>query len=42
MREHWRRGLLWLGAALALCLVSLAYLNPHLAVDLAKQLWTCF
>jgi len=29
-------------AVLVLALVFLAYLNPHLAVDLAKQVWACF
>ena len=32
------------GAALAvsLLLVFAAYLNPHLAVELANHLWACF
>lgn len=31
------------GAALAaLGAVFLAYLNPHLAVDLANRVWACF
>jgi hypothetical protein len=32
------------GAAvmLVLALVFLAYLNPHLAVDLANRAWACF
>lgn len=42
MRGHWHRALLWLGAALALCLVALSYLNPHLALEMANQLWSCF
>ena len=29
-------------ASLALAAVFLSYLNPHLAVDLANQLWACF
>ena len=29
-------------AGSALLLVALAYLNPHLMVDLAAQLWACF
>jgi hypothetical protein len=33
---------LWLLAAAALALVSLAYLNPHLALDLAARAWACF
>lgn len=27
---------------LALALVFLAYLNPHLAVELANRVWACF
>lgn len=35
--------LFWLAAAaLALALTFAAYLNPHLAVDLANQFWACF
>jgi Na+/H+-dicarboxylate symporter len=37
-----RRALLWTAAALALGLTFAAYLNPHLAVSLANQLWSCF
>jgi len=29
-------------AMLVLALVFLAYLNPHLAVDLANRVWACF
>jgi hypothetical protein len=29
-------------AALALGAVFLAYLDPHLAVDLANRVWSCF
>ena len=32
----------WALAALALSAVFLAYLNPHLAVDLASRVWSCF
>jgi len=32
----------WAAAAVALALVSLGYLNPHLMLDLAAQLWACF
>ncbi len=28
--------------ALALALVFLAWLNPHLMVDLSQALWSCF
>ncbi len=37
-----KRGLAWMGAALALALVFAAYLRPDLAVTLANQLWNCF
>ncbi|MDP3083293.1 MAG: hypothetical protein Q8N44_06330 [Rubrivivax sp.] len=30
------------GALLALGLVFAAYLNPHLAVNLANLVWACF
>ncbi len=33
---------LWIGALLALGAVSLAYLNPHLMLDLATRVWACF
>ncbi|MEK8050761.1 hypothetical protein AACH10_10985 [Ideonella sp. DXS22W] len=36
------RLLLWCAAALVLAGVFAAYLNPHLAVDLAARLWACF
>ena len=29
-------------AAAALAAVFAAYLNPHLAVDLANRVWSCF
>jgi hypothetical protein len=32
----------WVTAGLVLALVSLAYLNPHLMLDLADRLWSCF
>jgi hypothetical protein len=32
----------WAGAALALALVALAYLNPHLMLDLSDRFWSCF
>ena len=41
MRPAARLGL-WLAAGGVLVLVALAYLNPHLMVDLATQLWACF
>lgn len=37
-----RRLLGWAAALLALAGVFAAYLNPHLAVDLANRVWACF
>jgi hypothetical protein len=38
-----RRALLgWAAAAVVLGVTFAAYLNPHLAVTLANQLWSCF
>ena len=37
-----QRTLLWAVVALALAAVFAAYLNPHLAVELANQVWSCF
>lgn len=36
------RLLLWCASAAVLAAVFAAYLNPHLAVDLAARLWACF
>jgi hypothetical protein len=33
---------LWAAAGGILLLVALAYLNPHLMVELANQVWACF
>lgn len=38
----WMRGLALAAVALALAGVFLAYLSPHLAVDLANRVWSCF
>ena len=32
----------WLAAGTALALVFLAYQSPHVAVDLANRVWSCF
>jgi len=32
----------WLAAGTALALVFLAYQSPHMAVDLANRVWSCF
>ena len=37
-----RRALGLAAAALALGAVFLTYLDPHLAVDLANRVWSCF
>jgi hypothetical protein len=37
-----RRLLLRAAALAVLALVFAAYLNPHLAVDLANRVWSCF
>jgi hypothetical protein len=43
MMKTRRRALLgWAAAALVLGVTFAAYLNPHLAVTLANQLWSCF
>jgi ferric-dicitrate binding protein FerR (iron transport regulator) len=33
---------LWLAVAAALAATFWAYLNPHLALELANQVWACF
>ena len=33
---------LWVAVFAGLALVALAYLNPHLMVDLATRVWACF
>ena len=37
-----RRALAWGAAAVTLAAVFVAYLNPHLVLDLASRVWTCF
>jgi hypothetical protein len=37
-----RRAAAWSAAALALALVFTAYFDPHLMVDVANRVWTCF
>ena len=32
----------WVAALLAMAAVFAAYLNPHVTVALANQLWACF
>ena len=42
MKTRWIRVGVWGAALLALAAVFAAYLNPHLAVELASQVWACF
>lgn len=42
MRPAVRRTLAWALALLVLAAVFAAYLDPHLAVDLAGRIWACF
>ena len=38
-----RRHVLWsVAASVTLAAVFMAYLNPHLVVDLANRIWACF
>ncbi len=37
--RHW---LAWAGALTTLAAVCASYLNPHLMLDLADRLWSCF
>jgi type II secretory pathway component PulM len=39
---RWQRALLWAAAATVLAAVFAAYLSPHMAVDLAARVWSCF
>ena len=42
MNMIWRRVVIWAVALAALAAVFAAYLDPHLAVDLANRVWACF
>ena len=42
MKPQHLRLLGWAVAGVALALVFVSYLNPHLAVDLANRVWACF
>jgi hypothetical protein len=37
-----RRALAWAAVASALALTAAAYLDPHVMVDLANRVWSCF
>jgi hypothetical protein len=36
------RIVVWASVAAALAAVFMAYLNPHVVVDLANRVWSCF
>ncbi|MDZ7811657.1 MAG: hypothetical protein U5L74_00415 [Ideonella sp.] len=40
--RRWPAVLVWAAIAAALLLVAQAYLSPHLVVDLANLVWSCF
>lgn len=42
MKAPARRLLVWSAAATVLALVFSSYLSPHLVVDLANRVWSCF
>jgi hypothetical protein len=42
MKPAATRMLVWAAALAALAGVFAAYLNPHLAVELASRVWACF
>ena len=42
MRPRWMHAAAWVLALAALAAVFAAYLNPHLAVDIANFVWSCF
>ncbi len=42
MSKAWQRRLAWAAALAVLAAVFTAYLDPHLAVDLANRVWACF
>ena len=42
MKTRWQGPLLWAAVMVALGAVFAAYLSPHMVVDLANRLWSCF
>jgi hypothetical protein len=42
LKTRWIRLGAWLAALALLAAVFAAYLNPHLMVDLANRVWSCF
>jgi hypothetical protein len=42
MKPATRRALLWSAAVAAMAAVFASYMQPHLVVDLANRVWSCF
>ena len=42
MKKTWPRWLLWAAVCTALAVIFMAYLSPHMAVDIANRVWACF
>ncbi len=42
MSRRWQRPLLWAAVAVVLGATFAAYLSPHMVVDLASRVWSCF
>ncbi|MCM0607577.1 MAG: hypothetical protein KA711_01075 [Ideonella sp. WA131b] len=42
LRRHGPRIAAWAAVLMALALVFISYLDPHLMVDLANRVWACF
>jgi hypothetical protein len=40
--KTWRIAAWWASALLALAAVAVSYLDPHMMVALANQVWACF
>lgn len=42
MKARWQRPVMLAALAVVLGAVFAAYLSPHMVVDLASRLWSCF
>ncbi len=42
MKHPTLRALAWAAVATVLAAVFMAYQNPHVVVDLANRVWSCF
>lgn len=42
MKPRLQHALAWAGALIALAAVAAAYLSPHMVMDLANRVWSCF